>query len=55
MKHNETKMIDAIMKDEPTEFVNAFKDDMKNRISNKLDDMRVQVAKDIVNDEPKEE
>tara|TARA_Y100001938_G_scaffold138364_1_gene203718 strand:+ start:9066 stop:9233 length:168 start_codon:yes stop_codon:yes gene_type:complete len=55
MKHNETKMVDAIMQDNPSEFVNAFKNDMAVRVSQKLDDERTQVAKNIVNDEPKEE
>ena len=55
LKHNETKMVDAIIQDNPSEFVNAFKNDMAVRVSQKLDDERTQVAKNIVNDEPKEE
>lgn len=55
MKHNEKKMVDAIMTDNPTEFVNAFKNSMNSRMSQKLDDERTTVSKDIVTDDTKEE
>ena len=55
MKHNEKKMVDAILTDNPSEFVDAFKDDMNNRISNKLDDERTQVSRDIIHDKSKED
>ena len=43
------------MQDNPSELVNAFKNDMAVRVSQKLDDERKQVASEIVSDEPKEE
>jgi len=49
MKHNEKKMVDAILTDNPSEFVDAFKNDMSIRVSNKLDDERTQVSKDVLN------
>jgi|15BtaG_2_1085339.scaffolds.fasta_scaffold99502_2 hypothetical protein len=55
MKHNEKKMVDAILTDNPSEFVDAFKDDMNNRVSNKLDDERTQVSRDIIHDKSKED
>ena len=51
MKHNEKKMVDAILTDNPSEFVDAFKDDMNNRISNKLDDERTQVSRDVLDNQ----
>ena len=36
-------------------YVNTFKDDMKNRVSQKLDDERTQVSRDIVQDNSKED
>ena len=57
MKHNEKKMVDAILTDNPSEFVDAFKNDMNIRVSNKLDDERTQVSKDVINkqDDQKED
>ena len=55
MKHNEKKMVDAIMQNNPAEFVDAFKNDMNTRMSQKLDDERTEVSKKLVDDEQKEE
>jgi hypothetical protein len=54
MKHNEKKMVDAIMNDTPSEFVDAFKNNMNDRISQKIDNEKIQVAKEIIV-EPKTE
>ena len=55
MNHNEKKMVDAIASNNPSEFANAFKDTMKTRVAQKLDDERVQVARDIVKDNNEED
>ncbi len=51
MKHNEKKMVDAILTDNPSEFVDAFKNDMNLRVSNKLDDERTQVSRDVLDNQ----
>jgi len=51
MKHNEKKMVDAILTDNPSEFVDAFKNDMNIRVSNKLDDERTQVSRDVLDNQ----
>jgi hypothetical protein len=55
MRHNEKKMVDAILTNNPTDFVDAFKDDMNNRVSQKLEDEKTQVSKNIVVDNQKED
>ena len=55
MKHNEKKMVDAILTNSPVDFVDAFKDDMNIRVSQKLDDERTQVSRDIIQDNSKED
>ena len=55
MNHNEKKMVDAVVTDNPAEFVSSFKKAMTDRVSQKLDDERNQVSKEIVTDKPTEE